>query len=640
MLHLVVLLLCHLSYIQLGKLDSTIPQPKPHLTLTCFIKLLAYIPFNVGLQLTYFQNVTKLIRDLLLFCYIIGQYYTFDYDIIYRLLGFEFFVIFALPLILEGWIANSPNFILYLLKFYSMYVPLFINQFLLHEDRMIQTIFFFAIIEVPSMAHKRQDRDQPEIKMNSYIFKLVQLPKKQIAVLHCTKKQRNGTNQIQLAIACFGNSSQQNTEQEQRVADTAYIHQRKVQNDFENVDQLKIIKSIDVCANTSELNYIEKNHVLVISSCQDLKIYNAQNLQLLKVVNFARSLKRLSFINYDRYYSFLKKINSNETIVSINDSLFNTIASQHIIQYDIQPEIIKFIKYYSSCSNAEKYVYICVPSDRLNYLIIVDVKEDQKKMSLATNDQKNIYDKTNQEQNNMLKREQDNVQSLINLKEQDREDREFYKQGELQDEFTDEYYSDFSNSWENTIEIDKNIINNQSQIFNHIEKRKNRQQDQTTLNQTEDINLYEYIQKNKGFNYNKSDQEKGINEYAIDCSAIKDILVHEQLLVISCSENILFFDLNLRRIVKKISTLNFDTRVHWIRITPQYTYYLISNEIRAWIAKQSNKLNDFSIIQHFNFYDIQYILESKSKNSLYVIYNNTLYKQKIAVIDLSLYSQT
>ncbi|EAR98317.1 transmembrane protein, putative (macronuclear) [Tetrahymena thermophila SB210] len=640
MLHLIVLLLCHLSYIQLGKLDSTIPQPKPHLTLTCFIKLLAYIPFNVGLQLTYFQNVTKLIRDLLLFCYIIGQYYTFDYDIIYRLLGFEFFVIFALPLILEGWIANSPNFILYLLKFYSMYFPLFINQFLLHEDRMIQTIFFFAIIEVPSMAHKRQDRDLPEIKMNSYIFKLVQLPKKQIAILHCTKKQRNGTNQIQLAIACFGNSNQQNTEQEQNIVDSANVNQKKVLNDFENAVQLKIIKSIDVCANTSELNYIEKNHILVISSCSDLKIYNAQNLQLLRVVSFPRSLKRLSFINYDRYYSFLKKINTNETIVSINDSVFNTIASQHIIQYDVQPEIIKFIKYYSSCCNAEKYVYMCVPSDRLNYLIIVDVKEDYKKMSLSSNDQKNIQDKTNQEHNNIQQIEQENVQSLINLKEQQREDEEFYKNGEFQDEVIEEDYSDFTNYWENSIEIDKNIINNQSKIFNHIENRKNKQQNQKILNQTEDVNLYEYIQKNQGFNYNKSDQEKGINEYVIDCSAIKDILVHEQLLVISCSENIVFFDLNLRRIVKKISTLNFDTRVHWIRITPQYTYYLISNEIRAWIAKQSNKLNDFSIIQHFNFYDIQYILENKSKNSLYVIYNNTLYKQKIAVIDLSLYSSS
>lgn len=137
MLHLIVLLLCHLSYIQLGKLDHTIPHPKPHLTVQCFMKLLAYIPFNVGLQLSYFQNVTKLIRDLLVFFYIIGQYYTFDYDLIYKLMGFEFFAIFAMPLILEGWMANNPNYILYLVKYYSLYVPLFFNQFLLHDDRML-----------------------------------------------------------------------------------------------------------------------------------------------------------------------------------------------------------------------------------------------------------------------------------------------------------------------------------------------------------------------------------------------------------------------------------------------------------------------------------------------------------------------
>lgn len=72
MLHLVILWLCFLSYVQLGKMDSTIPHPKPHLTLNCFLKILANIPFSVALHVSYFQNVTKLVRDVLIFCYIIS----------------------------------------------------------------------------------------------------------------------------------------------------------------------------------------------------------------------------------------------------------------------------------------------------------------------------------------------------------------------------------------------------------------------------------------------------------------------------------------------------------------------------------------------------------------------------------------
>jgi len=67
------------------------------------MKLLAYIPFTIGLQFSYFQNVTKLIRDVLIMFYIIAQYYMIEYDTIYKLLTFDFFAIFALPLILEGW---------------------------------------------------------------------------------------------------------------------------------------------------------------------------------------------------------------------------------------------------------------------------------------------------------------------------------------------------------------------------------------------------------------------------------------------------------------------------------------------------------------------------------------------------------
>lgn len=118
-------------------------------------------------------------------------------------------------------------------------------------------------------------------------------------------------------------------------------------------------------------------------------------------------------------------------------------------------------------------------------------------------------------------------------------------------------------------------------------------------------------------------------------SAIKDILVFKHLLVVSCSENIVIFDLEERRIVKKLSTFSFDTRVHWMRVTKSYTYFLISNEIKAWIVKQHNVTHYITFTQHYNFYAIQCILENKHKQVLYAIYNNTLYKQKIALIDTS-----
>lgn len=32
----------------------------------------------------------------------------------------------------------------------------------------------------------------------------------------------------------------------------------------------------------------------------------------------------------------------------------------------------------------EKYVYLCVPSDRLNYLIILDIKDHERKRFLSS----------------------------------------------------------------------------------------------------------------------------------------------------------------------------------------------------------------------------------------------------------------
>jgi len=104
-----------------------------------------------------------------------------------------------------------------------------------------------------------------------------------------------------------------------------------------------------------------------------------------------------------------------------------------------------------------------------------------------------------------------------------------------------------------------------------------------------EIHLYEHLKQSaESCSSLPLDDQKStemIKEYQIDGSAIKDILVHEHLLIISCSEKVVFFDLRLRRIIKRIFTLSFDTRVYWIKVTENYTYFLLSNEIKAWMAR-------------------------------------------------------
>jgi len=105
-----------------------------------------------------------------------------------------------------------------------------------------------------------------------------------------------------------------------------------------------------------------------------------------------------------------------------------------------------------------------------------------------------------------------------------------------------------------------------------------------------EINLHEHLNNQASFqeynpNYEEMNPPELLKEYIIDGSAIKDILLHEHLLIISCSEKVVFFDLRLRKIIKRIFTLSFDTRVYWMKVTPKYTYFLLSNEIKAWMAR-------------------------------------------------------
>lgn len=126
---------------------------------------------------------------------------------------------------------------------------------MLHENRMAQTIFFFALIEIPSMVHTRRDRKLPEVKMSKtpHIFKLLALPdNNKLASLHCAKKSSNDSNQIELAI----------------------LHVRE--------SEWIVEKRVAVDPKSSDLNYIAKVNLLAVSSCSEISLFNAMNLQLVK----------------------------------------------------------------------------------------------------------------------------------------------------------------------------------------------------------------------------------------------------------------------------------------------------------------------------------------------------------------------
>lgn len=180
---------------------------------------------------------------------------------------------------------------------------------------------------------------------------------RKLASLHCAKKSSNDSNQIELAIIFVRRAAEWIVE-----------------------------KRVAVDPKSSDLNYIAKANLLVVASCSEICLFNALNLQMVKLIHAPRMFKRLSFLESDRYFAAIKKKDSHdsESIVSIYDALFNELITQRPIPHDLQPEIIRFIRYTSISSSSsgsiiqpsrENLLYACVPSDRLNLLILIDLHQ-------------------------------------------------------------------------------------------------------------------------------------------------------------------------------------------------------------------------------------------------------------------------